>query len=151
MNFVQKVLGPIRVKNFWIIFGLQLCAGYVCFCILPKHTRAWCNWCSMAEFSSACTGSSPVARYLHITNTLDMIVGILLILWGIALIAFSAPLSDTVGRREWADRHLGWTTKWFVLIGFASIVLGWFALFGGNLKPDAPQAFPTTQSLQPSK
>lgn len=27
------------------------------------NTRIWCNWCSIADFSSVRTGSSPVIRY----------------------------------------------------------------------------------------
>lgn len=29
------------------------------------NLRIWCSWCSIADFSSVCTGSSPVIRYLH--------------------------------------------------------------------------------------
>ena len=28
--------------------------------------RIWCSWCSIADFSSVCTGSSPVIRYLSL-------------------------------------------------------------------------------------
>ena len=33
-----------------------------------KHSllRIWCSWCSIADFSSVCTGSSPVIRYLSL-------------------------------------------------------------------------------------
>ena len=31
--------------------------------------RIWCSWCSIADFSSACTGSSPVIRYLDVYST----------------------------------------------------------------------------------
>ena len=38
---------------FWVSYH------YIC-----STSQAWCNWCSMADFSSARTGSSPVACWL---------------------------------------------------------------------------------------
>lgn len=37
-----------------------------------KILRIWCSWCSIADFSSVCTGSSPVIRYLSLLIFLNV-------------------------------------------------------------------------------
>ena len=50
---------------FFLYIGLSV------FFVLKKiylDTRIWCNWCSIADFSSVRTGSSPVIRYLLLST-----------------------------------------------------------------------------------
>ncbi len=46
--------------------------------------------------------------------------------------AYSSSLSDAFGRRDRADRHIGGTTQWYVLIGFIIIIIGVVVMFGGS-------------------
>lgn len=38
--------------------------------------------------------------------------------------AYSWALTEITGRRDWADKHLWWTTQWFVLAWFIVIIIG---------------------------
>ncbi|MBP6911506.1 hypothetical protein KBC03_08120 [Patescibacteria group bacterium] len=49
--------------------------------------------------------------------------GLLIAGVGIAIIVYAASLSKTLGRREWAERHLGGTMQGYIIIGFVVIIL----------------------------
>ncbi len=97
----------------------------------------------MAEFSSACTGSSPVACWVKsaVFNShlcyMRIIGGLVLAGIGIAIIVFSASLTKTLGRRERAERHLWGTMQGYLVIGFVVIIIGIMSIFGASfVKPD---------------
>ena len=111
-----------------------------------KNMRAWCNWCSMAEFSSACTGSSPVARYCTILiNHMHILLGLFFMIVGICIVVYSSALTDAFWRRDRADKNLGWTTQWFVSIGFVIIIIGVIVMFGwgASLSTDVTEWIPS--------
>lgn len=102
----------------------------------------------MAEFSSACTGSSPVARLLISHHRImNILLGLVFIAWGIAIIAYSSSLSDAFWRRDRADRHLGGTTQWYVVIWFIIIMVGVVVMFGWgkSISTDVTQWIPVVK------
>ncbi len=98
--------------------------------------RIWCSWCSIADFSSACTGSSPVIRCLCVysfNRIRDMFKQI--VLWltimvvGWAMVYYSNKLVEWFWRSAWADEHLWWTRQAIVLFWFLIVVVGGLILF----------------------
>lgn len=49
-------------SELWLDFTMIIVNTTHC---ITNSSQAWCNWCSMADFSSACTGSSPVACLVY--------------------------------------------------------------------------------------
>ena len=101
-----------------------------------KNTmRIWCSWCSIADFSSACTGSSPVIRYLNIYSVGSRGMFGRILLWlvimaiGGAIIYFSANLVEMVWRSRRAEEKLWWTRQMWVLIWFCWVVIWWLITF----------------------
>ena len=95
-----------------------------------KNTmRIWCSWCSIADFSSACTGSSPVIRYLNVysADSKEMlgriVLWLIIMIWGGALIYYSANLVETFWRSSWAEEKLWWTRQMRVLFWFGAVVI----------------------------
>ena len=102
-----------------------------------KYLRIWCSWCSIADFSSARTGSSPVIRYLNVYSLLfsrkmfgRFILWLLIVALGWGMIFYSANLVEIFGRSNWADAHLWWTREMWVLIWFAIVVVGGLVMLG---------------------
>lgn len=96
--------------------------------------RIWCSWCSIADFSSVCTGSSPVIRYLDYLSIVQMLANILwgvLMCWvGFLLCYYSAWIVREFGRIAWAELHLGGTRNLILVVGFVFLVLGVSMMFG---------------------
>lgn len=76
---------------------------------------------------------------------MNILLGLLFIAWGIAMTAYSSSLSDAFWRRDRADRHLGGTTQWYVVIWFVIIIIGVVVMFGGGktISTDVTQWVPT--------
>ena len=98
--------------------------------------RIWCSWCSIADFSSACTGSSPVIRYLNVYSSLSLgrmlgriVLWLMIMVIGGGMIYYSANLVGIFGRSSWADEHLWWTRQLWVLIWFWLVVIGGLVMF----------------------
>ena len=102
---------------------------------LENAVRIWCSWCSIADFSSACTGSSPVIRYLDVYSTRiggmfgHIVLWLLIMILGGAMIYFSANLVEMLWRSRRADDNLWWTRQMWMLIWFAWIVIWWLIMF----------------------
>ena len=101
-----------------------------------KNTlRIWCSWCSIADFSSARTGSSPVIRYLDVYSVgfrkmvSRIMIWLLIMVLGGAIIYFSANLVEMFWRSRRADEKLWWTRQMWALIWFCWIVIWWLVLF----------------------
>lgn len=60
---------------------------------------------------------------------MNVVLGIALLALGVAIIAYSGQISHAFWRWEWADRHLGGTTQWYVLIGVVVIVISIVVMF----------------------
>ena len=101
-----------------------------------KNTlRIWCSWCSIADFSSARTGSSPVIRYPNVYSVgpremvSRIVIWLLIIALSGAMIYFSANLVEMFWRSRRADEKLWWTRQMWALFWFCWIVIGWLILF----------------------
>lgn len=94
-------------------------------------TRIWCNWCSIADFSSVRTGSSPVIRLLHKCQIMLKQILLWLVVAGIGGIItyYSASLSDNFWRVAWFEKHLWSTRNWYVIIWFLIMIIGMLVLF----------------------
>lgn len=98
--------------------------------------RIWCSWCSIADFSSACTGSSPVIRCLNVYSLIGCKMFKQIILWllimaiGMLFMYFSGQITEFIGRSVWADEHLGGTKNAVVLFGVIVFILWWLVLLG---------------------
>lgn len=101
----------------------------------------------MAEFSSACTGSSPVARFF-VKIYYAMFVWIILVVIGVGIIAYNRTITESFGRRAWAERYLWGTSQWLIKIWFAIMILGVIITFGwsGVISTKVPQGFTTNTS-----
>ena len=98
--------------------------------------RIWCSWCSIADFSSACTGSSPVIRYLNVYSLLSIremfgriMLWLSIMVLGGAMIYFSGNLVEIFGRSRWADEHLWWTREMRMFIWFWLVVIWGLLMF----------------------
>ncbi len=47
------------------------------------------------------------------------------------VIAYSSQIAQSLGRRDWADKHLGGTLQWYILIGVGIIFISIIVMFGG--------------------
>ena len=114
-----------------IFIGIFL---YILSLLIPSAwtvVRIWCSWCSIADFSSACTGSSPVIRYLDVYSllfTIEMfgriILWLVIMILGAGMIYYSGNLVDIFWRSRWADEHLWGTRQMWMLIWFGLVVIG---------------------------
>ena len=97
--------------------------------------RIWCSWCSIADFSSACTGSSPVIRYPNVYSIAfremfgRIVLWLMIIVLGGAMMYFSADLVEKLWRSRWAEEKMWWTREMWVLFWFAWVVIGWLVMF----------------------
>ena len=114
------------------MFRFFYISSYMLIMAVKNTVRIWCSWCSIADFSSACTGSSPVIRYLvrlFIVIRQEMFGRIVLwlVIMGIGwlMVYYSAKLVETFWRSRWADEHLWWTKDMWVLIWFWAAVIWW--------------------------
>ena len=124
-----------------LIFVLIFLYIIILLIMAVKNTmRIWCSWCSIADFSSACTGSSPVIRCLSVYSQLDVdmlgriAVWLLLMIIGFVIIYFSARIAEFVWRVRRMDEYLWWTRTGVLLWGFLLSVIGgmlmvWFIWF----------------------
>ena len=97
------------------------------------NLRIWCSWCSIADFSSVCTGSSPVIRYLSLLIIAmfgRIIWGLLLAGAGAVMCYYSYQLVAIFGRNARAERNLGGTRNAVVLAGVWLVILGILMVFG---------------------
>ena len=100
-----------------------------------KNTmRIWCSWCSIADFSSACTGSSPVIRCLNVYSLLPIWMFGRIMLWfvivalGGGMVFYSARLVEIFWRSRRADEKLGWTRQMWVLFWLWLFIVGWLIM-----------------------
>ncbi len=134
--FLEKWLD---FRYFFVIHCIQrvFCAEKKCATVL----RVWCNWCSIADFSSVCTGSSPVTRFLSFENCIiyycfcnsmlkQIFAGLFISALWATLTYFSQGVTDMFWRIDWFERNLWSTRNGFVLFGFLIIVIGFLILFG---------------------
>jgi hypothetical protein len=49
---------------------------------------------------------------------------------GGAIIFYSQGVAEMFGRMDWFERNLWSTRNWYILIGFAIIVVGFLIMFG---------------------
>lgn len=47
------------------------------------------------------------------------------------VIAYSSQIAHSLGRRDWADKHLWGTMQWYILIGVGIIFISIIVMFGG--------------------
>ena len=101
-----------------------------------KNTmRIWCSWCSIADFSSACTGSSPVIRYLNVYSLLLDIMFWRIMLWlvvmalGGGMIFYSGALTEKLWRIRWAEEKMWWTMLMRIYVWFWLVVIWWLIMF----------------------
>ena len=118
-----------------MIFVLIFLYIIILLIIAVKNTmRIWCSWCSIADFSSACTGSSPVIRYLDVYSTgfremfWRIVLWLLIMVLGGAMAYFSGNLVEMFWRSRRADEKLWWTRQMWVLFWFGWIVIGWLIM-----------------------
>ena len=113
---------------------------YIFYTVLIKKTeiiyvRIWCSWCSIADFSSACTGSSPVIRYLNVYSFVDdnmfkrIVLWLVIVIIGGCMMYYSANLVSIFWRNRWADEHLWWSRQLWMLIWFWLVVIWWLITF----------------------
>ena len=124
-----------------MIFVLIFLYIIILLIIAVKNTmRIWCSWCSIADFSSACTGSSPVIRCLSVYSQLDILmfgriaIWLLLMIIGFTIIFFSAKITEFVWRVRRMDEYLWWTRTgvllgWFLLSVIGGMLMMWFIWF----------------------
>ena len=102
---------------------------------VKNDMRIWCSWCSIADFSSACTGSSPVIRCLNVYSIAFIGMFGRIVLWLLimvvsgAMIYFSADLVEKLWRSRWAEEKIWWTREMWMLIWFLWVVIGWLVIF----------------------
>ena len=96
-----------------------------------KNTmRIWCSWCSIADFSSACTGSSPVIRYLNVYSARiremfgRIVLWLVIMVLGGAMIYFSANLVEMFWRSSWAEDKFWWTRQMWVVFWIGIFIIG---------------------------
>ena len=124
-----------------LIFVLIFLYIIILLIMAVKNTmRIWCSWCSIADFSSACTGSSPVIRCLSVYSQLDILmfgriaIGLLLMIIGFTIIFFSAKIAEFMWRISRMDEYLWWTRTgvllgWFLLSVIGGMLMMWFIWF----------------------
>lgn len=119
-----------------LIFILIFVYTLVLFVVtVGNAVRIWCSWCSIADFSSACTGSSPVIRYLSIySNSFWEMFGrimfwLLIMVLGGAMVYFSANLVEIFWRSGRAESKMWWTRQLWMLIWFVGMVVWWLVMF----------------------
>ena len=78
-----------------------------------------------------------------------MFVWIILVVIGVGIIAYNRLITESFGRRAWAERYLWWTSQWFIKIGFVIMILGVIITFGwsGIISTKVPQWFTTNTSV----
>ncbi len=117
------------------MFLISIYTSHEVFFVIVEITdvRTWCSWCSIADFSSACTGSSPVVRLLsspYYNMALQIIIGLLVAwMWG-SLIFFSGNIAEMFGSIDRFEKNLGWTRNGFVIFWFGFMIIGFLILFG---------------------